>query len=112
MRVAELRDALGLRPLAEADTALTVSGGCTGDLLSYMMRACRAGNVWITIMNNVNVLAVASLSDAACVIIADGAEPDEEIVRKAVEQGINLYLSEETSFALCGRVWSLLNAEG
>ena len=53
-------------------------GVYVGDLLSWVMSHAVEGDVWITIMSNVNVAAVASLTEAACVILAEGVEPDPE----------------------------------
>lgn len=76
-------------PTPEPDTEITGAYCC--DLLSVAMRGAPAGCVWCTVMNNINTLAVATLADAACVIICSGIEPTEEVIEKAAEQGICLY---------------------
>ena len=43
------------------------------DLLSIAMGRAPEGCAWVTVMGNMNTLAVASLADAACVIMAEGA---------------------------------------
>ena len=45
------------------------------DLLSIAMSRASAGCAWVTVMGNMNTLAVASLSDAACVILASKGYP-------------------------------------
>ena len=42
------------------------------DLLSIAMSKAPAGGVWVTVMGNRNTLAVASLTDTACIILAEG----------------------------------------
>ena len=45
-----------------------------------------------------NTLAVASLTDAACVILAEGAALDEVAEKKAAQQGITVLATEEPIF--------------
>ena len=58
------------------------------DLLSVAMGKAPAGCAWVTVMANLNTLAVASLADVACVILAEGFHMDENGVQKAKIQGI------------------------
>ncbi|MBR6739876.1 MAG: AraC family transcriptional regulator [Clostridia bacterium] len=99
--VSELVSELGLEALALTEGERELKGGFTGDLLSYVMAHLRSDEAWITIMTNVNVIAVASLTDAACVIVADGAEVDTEVVQSAVQRGVNLLRSNASAFELC-----------
>ncbi|MEG2053654.1 MAG: hypothetical protein RR052_01810, partial [Oscillospiraceae bacterium] len=46
-----------------------INGFFCCDLLSHVMGQSLEGNVWCTVMANINSLAVASLSDAACLIL-------------------------------------------
>lgn len=75
-----------------------VSGCYVGDLLSWVMGRAKAGNVWVTIMSNLNVVAVASLVDVSCVILAEGVTLDKEIVDMAMEKGVNILSSSKTAF--------------
>ena len=60
------------------------------DLLSVAMGRAPAGCAWVTVMGNMNPLAVASLTDAACVIMAEGCTLDETASAKARVQGITV----------------------
>ena len=62
------------------------------DLLSIAMGA------WVTVMGNMNTLAVASLADVACVIMAEGAVLDEVAAGKAKQQEITVLATEEPIF--------------
>ena len=55
-----------------------------GDLLSWVMGRAKADDAWITIMSNVNILAVASLADTACIILAEGVTVEEDIKSTAL----------------------------
>lgn len=68
------------------------------DLLSIAMGRAPAGCAWVTVMGNMNTLAVASLADAACIILAEGVMPDEMALKKAKEQEITVFQTEETIF--------------
>lgn len=108
MTSAELRAALSLEVLAEPDPQRAVTGGYAGDLLSWVMGRAQSGDAWVTIMTNRNVLAVASLADTACVIVAEDSAVEEEVVLLAKEKGLNLYRSPLQTFHLCRAVGDLL----
>ncbi|MBE6701289.1 MAG: AraC family transcriptional regulator [Ruminococcaceae bacterium] len=98
MTVSQLIQELNLEVINSADLDREVVGAYAGDLLSWVMTRLDSDNAYITIMNNVNVIAVASLSDAACVILTENAEVSCEIIDKAKNQNINLLRSEKTTF--------------
>lgn len=64
------------------------------DLLSIAMGKAKEGSAWVTVMGNINTLAVASLADVACVVMAEGAVLDETAVKKAAEQRITVLRTE------------------
>lgn len=71
-----------------------VTGAYVGDLLSWVMGRASADCAWVTIMSNVNVVAVATLADTACVILAEGVTLEEEIRQTATDKGVNVLCSE------------------
>lgn len=78
------------------------------DLLSIAMGRAPEGCAWVTVMGNMNTLAVASLADAACVIMAEGAVLDEVAKRKAAEQEITVLQTDEPIFEAALAVWQKL----
>lgn len=80
------------------------------DLLSIAMGRAPEGCAWVTVMGNMNTLAVASLADAACVIMAEGAVLDDAAIKKAVDQEITLLKTEEPIFEAALAVWNKLQA--
>ena len=74
MTVKEIAEKLGLAPVSVTDDTREVQGGYAGDLLSWVMGRVPEGAAWVTIMTNVNVVAVAVLRDVAMVIVAEGSE--------------------------------------
>ena len=80
---AMLADELGLEKINEADGERMINCGYAGDLLSWVMGRAPADCAWVTVMSNVNVVAVASLADVGCVILAENAELDEAALEKS-----------------------------
>lgn len=108
MKVSDIKDKLRLACAAgESGLEREVEGCYIGDLMSLAMTGVDEGMVWVTIQTNINVAAVASLSDAACVIIADSAIPDEATVTKANELGLPLLTTEMTAYETAKALASL-----
>jgi len=80
------------------------------DLLSIAMGKMPKGAAWVTVMANVNTLAVAALADAACVILAEGNRLDETAAIKAKEQGITVMYTDLPVFEAALRIYNRLNA--
>lgn len=68
-----------------------VSGGYAGDMLSWVMGRAKAGEVWFTIVSNINTIAVASLVEVSAIVICDSVTLDETVIKRATEEGINVY---------------------
>ena len=109
MTVLQLKDKLKLDAPSLPAPDREVTGGYCGDLLSWVMGRAESGQAWVTIMSNINVVAVASLTEVAAVIMADGVHPDDDAHKKALEQGINILSSPLDSFALCSAITSALS---
>ena len=81
---------------ADTDRAITSVYCC--DLLSVAMGHAPAGSAWVTVMGNINTLAVVALTDAACVVLAGGAHLDEAALAKARQQQITVLATDEAIF--------------
>lgn len=101
MTVSELALKMNLTPLSLPDGNREINGCYAGDLLSWVMGRARADNLWFTIMNNINVLAVASLADVAAVVLAEGVMLGDKEIEAAKAKGINVLTSEKSTFTLC-----------
>ena len=77
-------------PYGERD----IDGVYVGDLLSWVMGRAQADNAWSTIMSNINILAVASLSDTSCIILAEGVTVDDEVKKTALDKEINILTTD------------------
>ena len=110
MRLHELCEKLELKPVCGSlDTE--ISGVYVGDFLSRAMSRVESGNVWVTIMANTNVVAVASLTDAACVLLAEGVCLSDDALSAANENGITVLSSNESAYVLCLRLGKVLDSK-
>ena len=100
MKVCDIAEKLSLKPLSVADSSRDITGVYIGDLLSWVMGRAESGDAWITIMSNINIVAVASLADVACIILAEGVVPDDNVTATALQKGINIYTSDKTAYEL------------
>lgn len=101
MTVSQLIEALSLEVITVADAGREVTGGYAGDLLSWVMGRAKEGDVWVTIMTNINVIAVATLADVACVLLAEGVAVEDEVVATAAAKGVTLLRSARPTYELC-----------
>jgi serine kinase of HPr protein (carbohydrate metabolism regulator) len=110
MKVSELIEKLGLTVFTGSEGLdREITGGYVSDLLSDVMGNGKEGNIWITLQNHMNVVAVASLKEMACIILVKGIIPEAEIVEKAVEEEIPILGSKENTFELSGKIYQTLN---
>lgn len=101
MKVSELIEKLNMTLLTKPDFSDRDVEGCyIGDLLSWVMGKAQSGDAWITIMNNINIVAVASLTDCACIILCEGVAADEAVINKANSEGIIILKSEDDAYSL------------
>ena len=109
MTVHQLKESLELTVLVEQEIDKEITGCYIGDLLSWAMSRIKTGDVWLTVMGNVNAIAVAVLSDAACIILTDAAALDEEAKEKAQQQGITVFSSNSNSYQVAVQLSRLLS---
>ena len=108
MTVEQLANTDGFEPIVISDKDREILGGYVGDLLSWVMGRAKEGDAWITIMSNANTVAVCTLADPACIVLAEGVEPEPEMLRRAKEQGINVIATKLDSFSASVRIAALI----
>jgi len=84
-----------------------VTGGYAGDLLSDVLAHARKGNVWITLQTHTNIVAVASATELAGIIIVNDRKPEEETLRKAEEEQIPIMIAREPTYDVVCRLCEL-----
>ncbi len=108
MTVKGLCENCGFSAVVLPDADREVAGCYTGDLLSWVMGRANADNAWITIMSNINILAVASLADVSCIILSEGVTVDDEIIATAKEKEINIISSALPSYETAVKVSGMI----
>ncbi len=100
MTLNEIKEKLSLEVLVKGDEKREARGGYCGDLLSWVMSRIERDDVWFTVMGNVNSVAVAVLSDCACIVLTENAPLDEAARMKAEANDITIFRSEKDAYSL------------
>jgi len=109
MTVKELCGALSLEVLAGGDGLDAPVSGCyVGDLLSWVMGRAKGGSAWITVMGNVNAIAVAKLVDLSCILLCEQAPLDDAAKEQADANGVPVLAGAQPAYALAVQVAALL----
>ena len=104
MTVEKFAEKFGYEVLCMPEPEKEIENGYAGDLLSWVMGRLEEGSAWVTIMSNVNIVAVATLSDPSCIILSEGVDPDEGVIERAKTQCVNILKTQKTSFAVCADI--------
>ena len=97
-----LIEAKNLTPSLPVDREVTCGYVC--DLLSWVMAHGDSGMAWVTVQTHMNVIAVAVLSEMACVILPEGIDMEAESLEKAISEEMIVLQSPLTAFDICGRM--------
>lgn len=98
MKVSELAACEGFKAISLPDAEREITGAYIGDLLSWVMGRAKADSAWITIMSNINIVAVAALADVACIILAEGVQLEPSVAQTAQTKGVNILSAELTAY--------------
>lgn len=79
------------------------------DLLSIAMSKAPENGAWVTVMGNKNTLAVASLADISCIILAEGIQFQEEELACARSEQIAVFTTELSIFDAGLKIQELLS---
>lgn len=77
-----------------------IDGCYIGDYLSYVIKNAKPHNIWLTVVNNPNTVAVAMLKNLSCIIMCENVKPTEETVKTASDKGIPILLTTKTAYQL------------
>ena len=98
MTVKALADAADFNIICAPSPDREINGVYIGDLLSWVMGKAEADNVWITIMSNINIAAVATLADVSCILLAEGVTVEKDVLDIANAKWINLISTELSAY--------------
>lgn len=109
MTVKEMAEALDFTVLTGGKGLENQVTGCyCGDLLSWVMAKAQSGDAWLTVMGNVNSIAVAMLTDCACIVLTELATLDTDARLKAESHGISILTTNKNSCEGAVEICSLL----
>lgn len=110
MTVKELAKELDLTYLCNEAIAeeKEIDGCYCGDLLSWVMSRAEPGNIWLTVMGNVNSIGVAVLADIACIILTENAALDNDAKLRAEQQGVVILTTPKNSYTLASEICKII----
>ena len=85
-----------------------ISAGYMCDLLSFVIGRAPENCAWITVIGNLNTIAVAVLADIPVVILAENSQLDDDAKTRAEQNGIGVIRTEKTAFECAVTLGKLL----
>lgn len=109
MTVQEIVNQLKMTVLCGNDDQLSrkVTSGYSCDLLSRVMANGEKDSLWITVQAHINVVAIASLHEMACVVIPENIEVPKATIDKAIDEEIVLLSCEADAFTIASKLTML-----
>ena len=104
MTVKDLETRLNLKPL-NAIYDKEIDGAVISDMVSDVMAAAKAGNVWVTVQTHKNIAAAANLVDLSAVIIVRGKKVPEDTLQMADRAKMTLFATDEDTFQVAVRLY-------
>ena len=108
MDVKKLIDELDLKVLCGENLNREISGCYCGDLLSWVMSRANEGDVWLTVMGNVNSVGVAVLADVACIVLTENAALDEDALLRAKQNDVIILQTDKNSYQMAAAISRLI----
>ncbi len=108
MTVDELLEKTELKPIVLSDGGREINGVYCGDLLSWVMGKAESGNLWVTIMSNINVLAVAALEEISAVILSENVALEQSVIDTARQKDVNILSSPLSTYETAVMLGSVL----
>ena len=109
MNIKEAVEKLNLNILVEGDMEREITDCYIGDLLSWVMGRAKEDSIWLTVMGNINAIAVATLADVSCIVLVENASLDEEAKKKAEAMDVTILQTDVNSYQLATKIYELLN---
>ena len=104
MTVNGLINKYGFDVIALPDGDAEISGAYIGDLLSWVMGRAENEQLWITIMSNINIVAVAALSGVGAILLAEGVKVESDVIEAANARGVNILSTELSAYEITARL--------
>jgi predicted transcriptional regulator len=103
MQLQELIEKMGLKPLTQIEDR-EVTGVFITDMLSDVMASSKAGNVWLTVQTDKNVVSAANLVDIAAVVVTHGKTVPDGTIQTANRFHVNILGTDLATFDLAKKM--------
>ena len=107
MTVNELEKNLDLTKLSAGEDK-EISSCYISDMLSRVMGGCSAGDIWITVQTSLNMVAVAGLVDASCVILPENLKVTDEALAKAKEENFTIFSTSDSAYVVAKKIAQII----
>ena len=108
MTIREITEQLPLTVLCSEDRLdQEIEGGYASDMLSCVMAGAQKGDVWVTLLTHLNVIAVAVLLEIPAIIVTERAPVEPPVLEKAKNEGVVLLHTENDTYAMVGKLYAL-----
>lgn len=104
MLVKDLKAELSLTALTTGSDEKEIKGCYCGDLLSWVMSRAKEGDCWLTVMGNINAVAVAVLTDCACIVLTENAPLDENAKQRAEIEGVSILTTDKNAYEIAAAI--------
>lgn len=108
MNIKEAVEKLNLNILVEGDMEREITDCYIGDLLSWVMGRAKEDSIWLTVMGNINAIAVATLADVSCIVLVENASLDDDAKAKAQAMDVTILQTDVNSYHLATKIYELL----
>ncbi len=108
MDVKNLVKELGLKVLCGENLEREINGCYCGDLLSWVMSRANEGDVWLTVMGNINSVGVAVLADVAGIVLTENAALDEDALKRATQNDVIILQTDKNSYQMAVAISKLI----
>ncbi|MCT4562800.1 MAG: AraC family transcriptional regulator [Maledivibacter sp.] len=106
MLVKNIKDKFGFKVIAgENGLDKEVKGLYCSDLLSWVMSHAKDADAWITVQTHINIVAIASLLNLACIIVPESIDVDGDTIEKANEEGIAIFSTDMDSYRIFSKFY-------
>ena len=107
MKINDLIQTGDFKQVTDLDLEKTLEGIYCGDLLSWVMSHAKEGEAWITVQTHMNVIAVASLLNLACIIVPENIDVEAETIEKATSEEIPILVTNLNAYGIFKKLHEL-----
>jgi hypothetical protein len=109
MKVGDFAQKLNMKILTgEAGLDKIITGIYICDLLSWVMSHAQTGNAWITVLTNLNIVAVAMMAEVSCIIIPEDIKIEEATLNKAIQEGVAVLATSLNSYKISCKAFGVI----